>query len=96
MTKYLFGVLLLIAPFVTTVAQSVPNCSLTEFRWLCRIPVHARATPQAPSVIDCDGTNVFVTRAQYEEIMRYQRANVNMTLKINGEYIRSPCVPAEF
>lgn len=74
----------------------VENCDLTEFRWLCEIPVHYKYSNAAPSLIDCGGTNVYVTREQYETIARYQRASVNMTLKVNGEYITSPCVPAGY
>lgn len=92
MTKYLLGVLLWVAPISVTFA----NCDLTTFRWLCEIPVQARLTRSTPSVIDCGGTNVYVTRHQYEEIMRYQRASVNMVLKVNGEYVTSPCVPAGY
>ncbi len=92
MTKYLLGVLLLVAPVATTFA----NCDLTQFRWSCEIPVRDRVSQTWPSVIDCGGTNVYVTRSQYEEIMRYQRASVNMTLKVNGEYVTSPCVPAGY
>ena len=92
MTKYLLGVLLLMTSF-----SAMPsNCDLTDFRWMCKLPIQPGATRHTPLVIDCDGTNVVVTRSQYETIMRYQRASVNMTLKVNGEYIRSPCVPGEF
>lgn len=92
MTKYLLGVFL----SVVSLSAISANCDLTDFRWMCKLPIQPGATRHTPSVIDCDGTNVFVTRSQYEEIMRYQRASVNMTLKVNGEYIRSPCVPGAF
>ncbi len=90
MKKTLFGVLLSMAPLSAVIA----NCDLTEFRWLCEVPLQAKASHRTPSVIDCGGTKVFVTRPQFEEIMRYQRAGVIMTLKVNGEYVTSPCVPA--
>ena len=92
MTKYLLGVLCLAA----TVPATATNCDLTDFRWMCKLPIQARPSHHAPSVIDCNGRNVFVSHAQYNEIMRYQRANVNMVLKVNGEYISSPCVPKAF
>lgn len=72
------------------------NCDLTQFRWGCRIPIQPKHTKHTPSVIDCGGTNVYVTPQQYNVIMRYQRANVNMALKVNGEYVTSPCVPAGY
>lgn len=92
MAKYLCGVLL----WVATCSISFANCDLTEFRWVCEIPAAAQPVRGLRSVIDCNGTNVYVTRSQYEEIMRYQRANVVMTLKVNGEFVTSPCVPAQF
>lgn len=91
MKPYLSGLILLMAPFLAVSG----NCDLTDFRWMCRLPVQPGPTRHTPSVIDCDGTNVFVTWSQYEKIMQYQRANVNMTLKVNGEYISSPCVPGK-
>lgn len=93
MKAFCLGMMLLITPLV---AFSLINCDLTEFRWLCEIPVQAHATHHTPSVVDCDGTLVFITPSQYEVLMRYQRASVNMVLNVNGEYISSPCVPAQF
>lgn len=92
MTKYLSGIVLLMAPMVAPLA----NCDLTTFRWLCDIPMQTKVTHVAPSVVDCAGTLVAVTRPQYETIMRYQRANVDMTLTVNGEYVTGPCVPIDF
>ena len=92
MTKSFLSVLLLMA----SLSVYSENCDLTEFRWLCQIPVKAKASRHTPSVMDCGGTKVFVSRSQYEELMRYQRADVNMILSVNSEYITSPCVPAEY
>ena len=92
MKKYLLGVLLLAAPITIALA----NCDLTQFRWPCEMPVQPKPSRGALSVIDCDGTNVYVTKAEYEEIMRYQRASVFLTMKVNGEWVSSPCVPAGY
>lgn len=94
MTKYLLGVLFLI-PLASS-AFTYKNCDLTRFRWGCEIPIQARPTHHFPSMINCHGTNVYVTRDQYLEIMRYQRANVGMALEVNDEYVTSPCVPAGY
>jgi hypothetical protein len=96
MTKYRFGVLLLMATFANSHAQVVSNCDLTGFRWLCKIPVQHKPRHVYTSVIDCDGTTVWVNKRQFEQIMRYQRADVNMTLRVNDEHISSPCIPADW
>lgn len=72
------------------------NCDLTEFKWLCLIAVHHKLSNAAPSVIDCGGSEVYVTKKQYEKIASYQRAGVNMNLKVNGQYVGGPCVPAGY
>lgn len=93
MKKYRLGVLLLAAPISISLAT---NCDLTKFRWSCEMPVQPKPLRSALSAIDCDGTNVYVTKSEYEEISRYQRAGVFLSMKVNGEWISSPCVPAGY
>jgi hypothetical protein len=95
MTKYRCGVLLLMATFANSHAHEVAHCDLTEFRWLCKIPVQHKPRHEFSLAVDCDGTTVWVNKRQFEHIMRYRRAGVNMTFRVNDEYISSPCVPAE-
>lgn len=78
---------LLALPIVT-----FANCDLTRYHWGCDIPLNMRHAPQAASVY-CGNTLIYVTRAQYETMVRYQRADVNMILTVNGEYVDSPCIP---
>ena len=92
MKKTLSGVLLWMASFSAVFAV---NCDLTEFRWLCVLASHHKPSNIAPSLIDCGGTNIYVTHKQYEKIASYQRAGINMPLKVNGEYITGPCIPAD-
>lgn len=69
-------------------------CDITEFRWECDIPPNEKPTPAVHSLVICGDTPLYVTKSQYELIASYQRANINMVLTVNGEYITSPCIAA--
>ncbi|MBA4695761.1 MAG: hypothetical protein H2069_00050 [Legionella sp.] len=69
-------------------------CDLSHFRWPCDIPV--RMKPHASThLVYCGNTPVYVTAEQYYQLVRYQRANVQHVLKINEDYLESPCIPSE-
>jgi hypothetical protein len=91
MKKSRLVVALVAVPFSAVLANG--NCDLTDFRWDCDTPLHVKRSHQTPSLIYCGNVFGYVTQAQYDQLMRYQRADVNMVLTVNGEYVDSPCLP---
>ncbi len=83
--------------FALTLATNLAyaDCDLTPFHWDCEITIHTKAKPSAHSRVDCHGTDVYVNPVQYDIIRRYQRANVNMSLTVNGGRVEGPCIPSE-
>lgn len=70
------------------------HCNLRELGEICVLPAHLRPSGAASSLVYCGNLPLYVTKAQYKLVADYQRASVELALKVNGEYLVSPCIAA--
>lgn len=87
-------ILILLLALTSTSSFAFTNCDLTSYRWTCELPTHLKPTKSAHSLVYCGRTHSFITKAQYDQLARYHRANVNMSIAVNDEYADGQCLPA--
>lgn len=81
--------------FIQPLNMAFADCDLTRFRWECDIPIKPTHTKTNHSLVYCGHPFGYINADQFELLSHYQQANINMVLKVNGEYIESPCVPVD-
>jgi hypothetical protein len=59
------------------------------------IPIQIKPRGAMAYLVYCRDLPVYVTREAYQEVIRYQTANINMDLMVNGEFAQGPCVPGQ-
>lgn len=84
---------LIVALTLLPVQLAIANCDLTRFRWDCDLPMQSKPSRVAQSVVYCHNIRGYLTPAEYANLKHFHHHNINMVLKVNGEYIESPCVP---
>lgn len=81
------------AVMMLCISMGQANCDLSRYRWDCDIPTLPEPKQGKSSLVYCGHSYGYVTERQYKILSRYRRASVNMVLKIDGEYVDSPCIP---
>lgn len=72
--------------------QAMAWCNLSHFRWDCTLTMHLTPSSLAPSLVYCGNNYGYISRAEYDQLARYQRQNINFVLNNDGEYVTSPCL----
>lgn len=71
------------------------NCDLTKFKWDCDLKPSIIAKKNKSSLFYCGNSYAYLTPKQLAILSAYQRAAINVVLKINNQYITSPCYPSD-
>ena len=88
MKTIVFGLLVLLQPGLSF---GHTNCDLSEYRWECDLNINQKQKHK--TLFQCGAAWGYLTKQQYKTLARYQRADVNMILTLNGNFITAPCIP---
>lgn len=61
----------------------------------CIMPIQPAPSWPAHSLVYCGNNYGYLTHAQYDRLSHYRRLDKHFILMINGEYVDSPCIPAD-
>lgn len=75
------------------IPQAFSGCDLHDFRWSCDLPAAKTPTVKKVFTVYCNNLPVYVDEATYLEALRYQHANINLDLFVEGDYVAGPCIP---
>lgn len=69
------------------------NCDLSNYHWDCTLNMHPKPSKYVQSLVYCGDVYGYLSQTQYDILVKYYRANVNMSLTLNGNRIDGPCIP---
>lgn len=72
---------------------STANCDLSKFKWDCDLPMKVKPSRAHQSLVYCGDLRGYLSPTEFQVLNHYYRRDVNMVLRVNGEYIEAPCVP---
>jgi hypothetical protein len=67
------------------------NCDISQFKWECDLKAKPKPSKYYKSLVYCGDTLVAISESSRKTLNRYVHANINMVLKVNGEFIDAPC-----
>lgn len=83
--------LLLLITLTLPLTSFADNCNLRAFKWECDMPVKITASKAYSNITYCGNTYVYLNKQQRNILNEYRRANINVVLKVNDQYIDDPC-----
>jgi hypothetical protein len=84
---------LITALLILTTHPAFATCNLSQFRWECEMQLNNKPTRATPSMVQCGLAHGYVSHAEYDALVRFQRANVDMNLTVDDDYMDGPCIP---